>query len=154
CFSERKVTGECLVQVFRKTRAVLELRTAMEKTFGAEAWTAFQQEAGKPSRQPKLVPDVVPTDESWWKSLEIRLDGEKAAFYNPVTEATNVLAHIDGRWLIETSSTFDREMDMAKLAEYLKRTTDAINSVKSDVENRRITASEVGSELFRRTSKR
>lgn len=154
CFKEPESYRDCLDQTYRKVQVTFRLREVISEIYGEGAWDQFQQSGHELGSRPKLTPDVVPTAEEWWNKLEVQQNGSAATFYNPVTQMTNVMVRINDEWKIDTSLAFGANIDCKKLAEHLKRTTDAVEEVTAEVQNQKVRIEEIGSKLFEKSLER
>lgn len=152
CFVESDSLQQCLQAAFRQVQATLRFREAVASVYGQKGWEQFQQLGEELGARPRLTPKVVPTDEAWWSKLEIKTEGEQGVFFNPLTQMTNAILKSSSGWKINARSVFGQDVDPAKLTDYLKSTTDAIEEMTSEIRTNRMPINDLGFELFQKAS--
>lgn len=154
CFHSQAEFQECLHQVFRKIQASLHLREEIEKVYGNKGWEQFQDSGKEIAPSPKIVPSPPPTDKEWWSKIEVHVSEGHASFFNPLTQMTNSMMNLSGTWKIEPSTIFSQDVDCAKLSEYLKVTTDAIEEIAAEIKNKKLTIGDIGTKIYEAASRK
>jgi hypothetical protein len=154
CFSETNSSELCLRQVFWTIQATYRLMDAVKDKYGNDAWIDFQSSARELGGRPKLVPKAIPTDEDYWKALQVQVLGSQATFYNPVTQMTNRMTKSHGIWKVDTRSALGNDVDFVALAAYIKGTRGAIEEVTSELRTRNIAINEIGADIFERAAQK